>query len=149
MTDIENLIPHRPPFLLLDEIISLTDREIAARTALRPDDELWSRIYPGHYPGQPITPGVLLCEMVFQAGAALMSHRLRAEGAVGTPVLVRIRDARFKRLVKPGEVLEIKATFDEAVSNAYYLRGTVSVDGDLALRVAFTCALVSAVSHEQ
>ncbi|MCX7935976.1 MAG: beta-hydroxyacyl-ACP dehydratase, partial [Planctomycetota bacterium] len=91
--------------------------------------------------------GVLLCEIIFQAGAALMAHRLgRSPGAgnaiSGTPVVVRIRDARFKRMVKPGETLEIEAHFEEQVANAYFLHGTAKVEGEVAARVAFTCALV-------
>ena len=148
MPDLASLIPHRPPFLLLDEIVELTESAIAARITLRPKDELWSRVYAGHYPGNPITPGVLLCEIVFQAGAALMAHRLKAGSAggppAGTPVITRIRDAKFKQMVRPGDALEISAAFDEQVSNAYYLHGAVKVRGQLAVRVEFTCALVAA-----
>jgi 3-hydroxyacyl-[acyl-carrier-protein] dehydratase len=138
---IARAIPHRPPFLLLDSILDLTEESVTAVKTLDPADPLFAGVYAGHYPGQPITPGVLLCEMVFQAGAVLMSHRLdSAEG--GTPVLTRIRDARFKSMVKPGDVVEISARFEEQISSAYYLQGSVRVDGKLAVRVAFTCALI-------
>ncbi len=142
-----DLIPHRPPFLLLDEIADIGDDWLRARAALRPEDELWSRIYAGHYPGNAITPGVLICEIIFQAGAALMAHRLRKTATAaslgkGTPVVVRIRDARFKRMVRPGDMLEVEARFEEQMANAYFLTGSAKVAGELAARVAFTCALV-------
>ena len=164
MPDLQSLIPHRPPFLRLDEIVELAETAIAARPTLRPDDGLWSRVYAGHYPGNPITPGALLCEIVFQAGAALMAHRLSAgsgspdtasgialpsaprapQSPAGIPVITRIRDAKFKQMVRPGDTLEISAAFDEQVSNAYYLHGAVKVRGQLAVRVEFTCARVAA-----
>ena len=141
MTDIQRAIPHRPPFLLLDRIVSMDDTRIVAESAARSDDELFSRVFAGHYPGNPITPGVLLCEMVFQAAAVLLSQRV-SEDAEGVPVLVRIRDARFKQMVKPDEKLEIEATLDEQVSNAFYMKGSVKRDGKVAVRVDFSCALV-------
>jgi len=139
-----DLIPHRPPFLLLDEIVSLDETAIRARVRLRPGDGFWSGVYAGHYPGQPITPGVLLCEIIFQAGAALMSRRLGASGATqGTPVVTRIRDAKFRRMVRPDELLEVEAVFDEQVSTAFYLHGSIRVGEETAVRVEFSCALVA------
>ncbi len=140
----EDFIPHRAPFLLLKEIVSIDDESIVASACPDPNDELYARVYAGHYPGNPITPGVLLCEMVFQAGAALLSHRLGPEAQQGTPVLVRIRDARFKHPVQPGDELEIMACMEDQVSNAFYLKGTVMCGGKLIARVAFTCALTPA-----
>jgi len=144
-TDLFHLIPHRPPFLLIDEIIEIDNERLCARATLRPQDELWSRVYAGHYPDNHITPGVLLCEIIFQAGAALMAHRLGASSRdkKGTPVVVRIRDARFKRMVRPGDTLEVEVRFEEQMANAYLLNGSIKVAGEVAARAAFTCALVS------
>ena len=139
--DIQSAIPHRPPFLLIDKIIALDETEIVAESGAWTDSELFSRVFTGHYPGNPITPGVLLCEMVFQAGAVLLSHRLHGKSQ-GTPVLVRIRDARFKKAVRPDEPLVIRASFLEQVSNAFYMKGSVKHEDKTAVRVAFTCALM-------
>lgn len=140
--DLQAALPHRAPFLLLDEVVSADANTLVARACPRADDPLFAQVYAGHYPGSPITPGVLLCEMVFQAGAALLAHRLGPAGtADGVPVLVRIQDARFKKPVQPGDALEISATFVEQVSTAFYLKGTVKAGGQLAVRVSFTCAL--------
>ena len=139
--DIERMIPHRPPFLLIDKIISLDATMIAAESRARADSEIFSRVFAGHYPGNPIAPGVLLCEMVFQAGAVLLSHRIGGKPK-GAPVLVRIRDARFKRAVRPDEPLVVHASFVEQVSNAFYMKGSVICNGKTAVRVEFTCALM-------
>ena len=139
--DIQQAIPHRPPFLLLDRIVSMDDDRIVAEVSPRSDDELFSRVYAGHYPGNPITPGVLLCEMVFQAAAVLLSQRIDGD-AEGVPVITRIRDARFKQMIKPDDQLEIEASIEEQVSNAFYMKGAIKRDGKVAVRVEFTCALV-------
>ena len=142
MIDLEQAIPHRPPFLLLDRIVSMDEDHIVAEATPRSDDDLFSRVYAGHYPGSPLMPGVLLCEMVFQAAAVLLSQRLD-EGAEGVPVITRIRDARFKQMVKPNDELEIEASLEDQVSNAFYMKGSVKRDGKVAVRVDFTCALVT------
>jgi len=143
MEDINKYIPHRPPFLLIDKIIFLDDTHIKAAASPSMGKELFSQVFSGHYPGNPITPGVLLCEMVFQAGAVLLSSRLGSNVDKGTPVLVRIRDARFKQSVRPDDKLEVEAEFTEQVSNAVYMKGSVRCNGKIAVRVEFTCALLS------
>lgn len=141
---IKNIIPHREPFLLLDLITELTESKINAEFQVRENDPLFANIYPGHYPGNPITPGVILCEIVFQAGAVLMGSRLSDSDIKGSPVVTRIRDCRFKNMVKPEDKVEIEVEFEDQISTAYYLKGTLKVNGKLAIRVAFTCALIEA-----
>ncbi len=138
---IEELIPHRPPFLLLDRIVSLDKERIRASFTVKEADPLFQQVFTGHYPGNPLTPGVLLCEMVFQAGAALLAAQFPDPGA-GVPLLVKVTDARFKQTVRPGDALDITCVFTEQISNAYYLKGSVRKDGKTAVRVSFTCALV-------
>jgi 3-hydroxyacyl-[acyl-carrier-protein] dehydratase len=141
VNEIERLIPHREPFVLLDRIVSVDDMRIVAEASPRSEDELFSRVFAGHYPGNPITPGVLLCEMVFQAGAALLSHRL-GDDPKGTPVVVKISNTRFKQIIRPDDRLDVEALFVEQLSNAFYMKGSVKCGGKLAVRVEFTCALV-------
>ena len=87
-------------------------------------------------------PGVLLCEAVFQAGALLLSERLRAEGTAETavPVLTRIFGAKFKSEVHPGDLLEIRAELTERMASAWLMKGAVKVAGKLAVQVEFSCA---------
>ena len=143
--DIEEIIPHREPFLLVDKVTAIDSDALQAEFIVDSSSGLFGQIFPGHYPGNPITPGVILCEVIFQAGAILMGHRLRSEEGVasGSPVVTRIRDARFKQMVKPGDILEIMVEFEDQVSSAYYLKGSIKVAGKLAVRVAFTCALIT------
>ena len=141
MTDIKQAIPHRPPFLLLDNVVSIDDERIVAAFTPRADDELFSRVYAGHYPGSPVTPGVLLCEVIFQAGAVLLSQRI-GDAAGGVPVVTRITNARFKHMVKPNDPLQVEASVVETVSNAFYMKGSIKSAGKVAVRVEFTCALV-------
>ncbi len=131
-------IPHRPPFLWLDRVVELTESEIRAETWLDPDLD----VFGGHYPGQPIMPGVLLCESVFQAGALLIAETAAPEElARGVPVLARIQGARFKRPVGPGDTIVIRARILEKVGPAWFLKGSVKRAGKLAVRVEFSCTL--------
>ncbi len=136
---IEALIPHRDPFLWLDEVVELTDTLVRARKRL-PED---LAVFAGHYPEFPVLPGVLLCEAAFQAGAVLIaSHSDVPEGRV--PVVTRQHETRFRRMVRPGEVLEIEVTLDEALGGAWFLTGKVSVDDQVAVRLQFACAAAEA-----
>ena len=139
--DIRAAIPHREPFLLLDEVLAIGEGEIRARTTLRPDDELWSRVYAGHYPGSPITPGVLLCEMMFQAAAVLVHGLAAGDGSAGMPVVTRIQGAKFKNMVFPGDILEIRASLTEKLANAFFMKGSVRKDGKTAVEAQFAVAL--------
>ena len=137
VSEILELIPHRPPFLWVDRIITLEADAIVAEKVLAPDLDL----YQGHYPNHPITPGVILCEAVFQAGALLISHRLRGEGrpASGIPVLTRIYGAKFKRQVSPGATVTLEARLVETVGPAWVMKGKARVDGKTAVSVEFAC----------
>ncbi len=134
-------IPHRPPFLFVDEIVELSDSRITTKQYVDPN----SAFFAGHYPGNPVMPGVLLCECCFQAGALLIAHVTGPYvESRGVPVVTRIRDARFKRMVRPGQVLSVEVTLDDELDGAYFLTGRLSVQGALALRVEFACMLTDA-----
>ncbi len=132
-------IPHRPPFLFVDEVVEVSDDRIVTTKLADPDAEF----FKGHYPDHPVMPGVLICECCFQAGALLIAHKL--DGAeVGTvPVITRIQDARFKRMVRPGQTLQIEVTLDEELDGAYFMTGRVTVEGKAVVRVAFAAMQAS------
>ena len=111
------------------------------RLQVRPDFPF----FEGHYPGNPIMPGVVLCEAVFQAGAIYLSEKL-ANGSIDAtevdPVLSRIRDARFKRMVLPGDELEIHVTEKAQMGKFYNMTGEIRKEGKTAVTVAFALAMV-------
>jgi 3-hydroxyacyl-[acyl-carrier-protein] dehydratase len=128
-------IPHRAPMLLIDEIDEQTADRIVCRKTFR-EDEFF---FQGHYPGQPIVPGVILCEGAMQAGAVLLS-KLMQEGD-GVPVATRMNDVKFKRIVQPGETIEIEVTMREQVANAFFLLAKVTCEGKVAVRFEFAVTM--------
>jgi 3-hydroxyacyl-[acyl-carrier-protein] dehydratase len=135
--DILNAIPHRPPFLFVDEIIEQADDHIVTRKRIDPEEPF----FKGHYPAHPIMPGVLVCECVFQTGAILMSKKYPTlTGQV--PVMSRIQNVKFKNPVYPGSVLEIRADYMENIGPAHYMKGKVQVDGQTVVTVEFTVMLM-------
>lgn len=141
MEEILNAIPHRPPFLFVDRIVELGETQIKTTREIRPDEP----VLAGHYPGQPIMPGALICESIFQTGAILLSKMM---GGIdkGVPVLTRINNAKFKSIVRPGSILEIEAELVEKVSNAYFMKGKASVGGKTSVTVDFTVTLAKEAS---
>ncbi len=141
MDAILKTIPHRPPFLFLDEILEIRDDGVTCRRVIRADEPQ----FEGHYPGNPIMPGVLLCEACFQAGAVYLGRRIEAEGrSLGdvTPVLSRIVGAKFKQMVKPGDVATIEVTMQETVSKFHFMKGKVLKADKPALTIEFALAML-------
>jgi 3-hydroxyacyl-[acyl-carrier-protein] dehydratase len=132
---IQSAIPHRDPFLLVDEVLQQDGIRIVCRKTFR-GDEFWFR---GHYPEFPLTPGVLLCEAAMQAGAILLAPLVA--GRDGVPVVARMNDVRFKRMVVPGETIMMEVVLDERVSKAFFLSARVTVEGELAVRFQFSTTM--------
>jgi len=142
MDEIKKLIPHRPPFLFVDKILEVSEEGAKASLSVTSD----MPFFEGHYPGNPIMPGVLLSESVFQTGAIYLSKQIigsdELTGEDVTPVLSRIRDARFKRMVKPGDELVISVFMVDKVGQFFNLRGEISNGEKTVMTVSFALALV-------
>jgi len=142
MEPIEKLIPHRPPFLFVDEIIAEGPNCITARRRVRPEEDF----FRGHYPGNPIMPGVLICESVFQTGCALLTRQLAAKSqdlSKFTPVLTRITEVKFRNPVKPGDELILEVKLKEQMGHFMFMTGAArTADGLRVLTVDFGVALV-------
>lgn len=140
LDDVKALIPHRPPFLFVDEIVSETADGLTAKRAWRAEEDF----YKGHYPNAPITPGVLLCEAVFQTGALFMARQAQAAGAApgaGVPLLSKISDVRFRTPIYPGDTIVIEVKKKEVVAGFTMMAGNVKkADGTRVLSVDFTVA---------
>ena len=127
-------IPHREPFLLVDEIVERTDSRIVCQKTFSGEEDF----FRGHYPGRPIVPGVLLCEAAIQSGAILLAQHLTG-GEGRLPVVTRLSDVRFKRMVRPGQTIRIEVELKERLADAFFLAARVSVEGNLAARLEFAC----------
>ncbi len=140
MNDVTELIPHRPPFLFVDEIVAETPESLTARRTWRAEEDF----YRGHYPGAPITPGVLLCEAVFQTGALYMSRQAQAAGkkpGEGVPLLAKISDVRFRNPVYPGDTILIDVKKKEELGGFTMMGGAIKkADGTRILTVDFAVA---------
>jgi 3-hydroxyacyl-[acyl-carrier-protein] dehydratase len=132
-------IPHRDPFLLVDEILEWEESRIVCTKTFSGTEDFFA----GHYPHFPLVPGVLLCEAAMQAGAVLLSRHLAdAKGKV--PVATRMNDVRFKRMVRPGETIRMEVNLTERLADAFFLTTKLTVDGKLAVRFEFACTAAPA-----
>jgi 3-hydroxyacyl-[acyl-carrier-protein] dehydratase len=133
---IETILPHRPPFLLIDEVAELDPgRRVVARRKVRAED-WW---FPGHFPERPVMPGVLIVEAMAQTGAVAV---LVEEGNRGKLALFAgIDDCRFKRVVEPGDVLILACEIAAVRGPVGRGKATAHVGGELAARGTLTFAV--------
>ncbi len=135
---IYDAIPHREPFLLVDEILQQSDDRIICSKVFSGEEYFFA----GHYPGFPLVPGVLLCEAAMQCWAILLSKQFTdAEGKV--PVATRLNNVRLKRMVRPGDTLRMEVTLNEQLGDAFFLTAKVTVEGKTAVRFEFACTAVA------
>ncbi|MSU45962.1 MAG: beta-hydroxyacyl-ACP dehydratase [Lacunisphaera sp.] len=137
MSQVTELIPHRPPFLFIDEIVSRTPDSLTARRIWRAEEDF----YKGHYPGAPITPGVLLCESVFQAGALLLADKFAGQGTPdGVPLLAKVERVRFRSPVYPGDTTTIDVKITARAGGFYMMSGNIKNGEKRVLNVDFSVA---------
>jgi 3-hydroxyacyl-[acyl-carrier-protein] dehydratase len=134
--EIEAILPHRDPFLLLDEVIDLAPGErVVARKRVQPDEWYLS----GHFPGRPIMPGVLIVEAMAQAGAVAVLSEEKNRGKLA--LFAGIDGVRFKRVVEPGDELELTCELERVRGPIGKGKATAKVDGQLAARGTLTFAV--------
>lgn len=134
--EIEAIIPHRDPFLLLDEVTEIIPgKRVVARKLVREDE--W--YLAGHFPGRPIMPGVLMVEAMAQAGAVAVLSEPSNAGKLA--LFAGINDVRFKRLVTPGDELELICELDRLRGPIGRGVATATVDGELAVKGTLLFAL--------
>jgi 3-hydroxyacyl-[acyl-carrier-protein] dehydratase len=128
--EIEQLIPHRAPFLWVDEVVERTDRTIHARKFLDPKLD----VFAGHFPDFPVLPGV-------SAGGSSAGIPFAGVPSAdeALPVVTRLNNVKFRRMVRPGETLDIHAELTERLSSAYFLKARTAVGGQTSCSLEFAC----------
>lgn len=145
VTAIQALLPHRYPFLLLDRVVEFEpNKRVLAYKNVTCNEPFFN----GHFPGQPVMPGVLVLEALAQAGGVLtqLSHAA-SEGQPATGklyYLVKIDGARFSKMVVPGDRLELEVTLKRLIRNMAMYTGIARVDGQQAACAEILCAEVAA-----
>jgi len=134
--EIEQILPHRDPFLLIDEVLELEPgRRVVARREVRAEDP-W---FAGHFPGRPVMPGVLIVEAMAQTGAVAVLVEEENRGKIA--FFAGIDDCRFKRVVEPGDELTLTCEIDTVRGPIGRGKATAHVGGELAARGTLTFAV--------
>ena len=133
---IEAILPHREPFLLIDEVLELEPGERVVALKRVREDEWYLR---GHFPGRPVMPGVLIVEAMAQTGAVAVLSEEENRGRIA--LFAGIDDTRFKRIVEPGDELQLECTLEQVRGPIGKGRARATVDGQLAARGTLTFAV--------
>ncbi len=139
--EIERLLPHRYPFLLVDRVVEFEkDRRVLAYKNVSYNEPFFS----GHFPGHQVMPGVLIVEALAQAGG-LLTQLSRDPGAGEGQIfyLVKVDNARFTRMVAPGDRLELDVKLKRRIRNMAQYCGIARVDGEQAACAEILCAAAS------
>lgn len=132
--EIKNILPHREPMLLVEET-EIIDGMSHGKYTVKGDEYFLQ----GHFPGNPVVPGVILCEMMAQSACVLIAGE-DSQGA--TPFFTGLDKVKFRNQVKPGDVFESKCTITKSRGAFYFAQGKGYVDGKLCVSAEFSFALV-------
>lgn len=136
LEQIKEIIPHRDPFLLIDEIIELEPGVRAVGTKYLKPDEYW---FAGHFPGQPVQPGVLMIEMLAQTGAVCALSLPENKGKIA--YFAGIDKARFRGVVRPGDTLRLEVEIIKTRGSIGIGKATATVDGKKVVTAEISFAI--------
>jgi beta-hydroxyacyl-ACP dehydratase FabZ len=136
--DIQKLVPHRYPFLLIDRVIERIQGE---RVVALKNVSINEPFFQGHFPGQPVMPGVLIVEAIAQTALILISDDAAGDKI---PLFMGIDKARFRRQVVPGDQLRIEVTLTQKRRNICKAHGLVTVNGEKAAEADILATIVDA-----
>jgi 3-hydroxyacyl-[acyl-carrier-protein] dehydratase len=133
---IKEIIPHRDPFLLIDEVNELEVGIKATATKYIKEDDFW---FKGHFPGYPVTPGVLMVEMLAQTGAVALLSKEENKGKLA--FFAGINNVKFKRQVLPGDTLTLTTEIIKTKGSIGIGNATATVNGELAVSAEIKFAI--------
>ncbi|SHJ56618.1 3-hydroxyacyl-ACP dehydratase FabZ [Parasporobacterium paucivorans] len=133
-SEIMKILPHRDNMLLIEEAI-VEDGTAMGKYHVRGDE--W--FLKGHFPGKPVVPGVILCEMLAQSACVLLCEG-QAEGT--TPYFTGLDKVRFKKPVLPGDTVETQCTITKSKGPFHFAQGQIHVNGKLCVTAEFSFALI-------
>jgi UDP-3-O-[3-hydroxymyristoyl] N-acetylglucosamine deacetylase/3-hydroxyacyl-[acyl-carrier-protein] dehydratase len=139
---IQRILPHRYPFLMVDRILEIdgTTRAVGLKNVT-----INEAFFQGHYPGEPIMPGVLIIEALAQLGGVLLSQELQHKGKVA--VLLSLDKVKFRRSVRPGDQLVLEVEAIKVRASTGHIRGRARVGGELAAEAEIKFILTDAEQH--
>ncbi len=133
--EIKKILPHREPMLLIDEVNLNEDGSATGYYKVRGDEFFLQ----GHFPGNPIVPGVIQCEMMAQSACAMFQDRIK-DGCL--PVYTGLDKIRFRGMIKPGDLIKIDTKLLRSSHPMYVLHGEVTVEGKKCMSGDFSFAIV-------
>lgn len=138
LEEIQQLIPHRYPFLLVDKVINY--KKMESCTGIK-NVTINENFFQGHFPNNPVMPGVLIIEAMAQTSAVLVAKSLDAEPNTKGVLFTGIQEAKFRKSVVPGDRLELNVRILNNKMNIWFLEGTGIVDGKKVIDVKFSALL--------
>jgi 3-hydroxyacyl-[acyl-carrier-protein] dehydratase len=138
--EIKNYIPHREPFLFVDEVVELIpEKSITANVTFSEDNFF----FKGHFPGNPVVPGVIIVEAMAQAGGVLIYKSYEDKLLGLTPALVGINNVKFKLPTLPGDKLRIETILVKSKLNIFKLSAKAFNNGKLVVQADITATIMS------
>ncbi|MBQ8000219.1 MAG: 3-hydroxyacyl-ACP dehydratase FabZ [Ruminococcus sp.] len=134
--EIKKILPHREPMLLLDDVEKIGEESVAHYTVR--GDEFFLK---GHFPSNPIVPGVILCEMLAQSACVLLLE-LAGEGKL--PVYTGLNKVKFRGMVKPGDTVEMRCHLTKSRRPFYFAEGIITCNGKKCVSAEFSFAVTDA-----
>lgn len=134
--EIKKILPHREPMLLIDQATLINENTAEGFYTVRGDEYFLQ----GHFPGNPVVPGVILCEIMAQTCCVLMGEQGDSQGK--TPYYTGLNQVKFKHPVRPGDTIRMECSLERVKKPFYFAKGTGTVNGKVCLSGEFSFALM-------
>ena len=132
LDEIQQTIPNRPPYLCVGEVVSLDREQIHTRKYLNPE----LPVFAAHYPDFPVFPAALQCECAYQASAILIA-KLGVSTVGKVPVVARANNLKFRKMVRPGDLLDVHVSLENRFKDVFFLKGRVLRGGETVASLDF------------